>query len=456
MTIYSSSKRFSKYITPLLFLLDLGALNGTIYLISDADFLNTNFLVYTNIAWILIAFYVKFYRLFRFSTIYNVLTLLGSQFALFTLTYFSYFGIFKEGQIINNQLLILTSIFLWVTLIKFVYFFAIKQYRSTGNNFRNVIVLGMDDSAKKIIQLFKEKPGLGYRYKGFFSNEESSDENYLGRVSKSKEYIIENDIDEIYCTLSELKKEAIQKFTQFASQNDRILKLIPNSDELYSKNQSIEYYDNTLIVLNVKKLPFEYPENHVLKRVFDICFSTVVFITVLTWLVPIIWILIRLESKGPVFFKQEREGIRGKPFICFKFRSMRVNTMAHKTHAKKNDNRVTKIGAILRKTSIDELPQFLNVLKGDMSVVGPRPHIENLAIDYQKDVENYIERHAVKPGITGLAQVSGYRGEVKIKADIKNRVRLDIFYIENWSFLLDIKIIAQTVFNVVKGDEKAY
>jgi len=176
----------------------------------------------------------------------------------------------------------------------------------------------------------------------------------------------------------------------------------------------------------------------------------------LSWLIPVLWIIVKIESKGPLLFKQKREGINGKEFICYKFRSMKINDFSDKVHAKKNDSRVTKVGAFLRKTSMDELPQFFNVLLGDMSVVGPRPHIESLSLEYQKDVDDYLKRHIVKPGITGLAQVSGYRGEVQKRSDIKNRVRLDIFYIENWSFLLDLKIIIKTVFNVFKEDEKAY
>jgi putative colanic acid biosynthesis UDP-glucose lipid carrier transferase len=173
-------------------------------------------------------------------------------------------------------------------------------------------------------------------------------------------------------------------------------------------------------------------------------------------LIPILWILIKIESKGPAIFSQKREGLDGEQFICYKFRSMKLNNQADKVHTIENDDRVTRLGAFMRKTSIDELPQFFNVLRGQMSVVGPRPHLPSLSSEYQKDVDDYFRRHIVKPGITGLAQVSGYRGEIKKKSDIKNRVRLDIFYIENWSFLLDIKIILMTVFNVFKGDENAY
>ena len=167
-------------------------------------------------------------------------------------------------------------------------------------------------------------------------------------------------------------------------------------------------------------------------------------------------ILIKLESKGPILFKQQRDGLDGNPFYCYKFRSMKINSVSDKVHATKNDFRVTKIGAFLRKTSMDEFPQFINVLLGDMSVVGPRPHLESLSLEYQKEVDDYLKRHIVKPGITGLAQVSGYRGEIKNQSDIKNRIRFDIFYIENWSFYLDLKIIIRTIFNVFKGEEKAY
>ena len=176
----------------------------------------------------------------------------------------------------------------------------------------------------------------------------------------------------------------------------------------------------------------------------------------MSWLTPLLWVLIKSESKGPLFFKQEREGLDGNKFTCYKFRSMKINKFSDKIHATRNDERVTKLGAFIRKSSIDELPQFFNVLLGDMSIVGPRPHMKSLSIEYQMEIDNYMERHAVKPGITGLAQVSGYRGEVKKKADIKNRIRLDIFYIENWSFFLDLKIIIKTVLNVFKGEEKAY
>jgi putative colanic acid biosynthesis UDP-glucose lipid carrier transferase len=166
-------------------------------------------------------------------------------------------------------------------------------------------------------------------------------------------------------------------------------------------------------------------------------------------------ILIKLESKGPVFFTQGRPGMGENEFVCYKFRSMRVNKTTEK-EASKNDPRVTKVGRFMRKTSIDELPQFINVLKGDMSVVGPRPHLWSQNKEYGNKVKKYMMRHYVKPGITGLAQVSGFRGEITIERDMINRIKFDVFYIENWSLILDLKIIFQTVINIFKGDKKAY
>ena len=185
-------------------------------------------------------------------------------------------------------------------------------------------------------------------------------------------------------------------------------------------------------------------------------FSSIVIVFVLSWLTPLIAILIKLESKGPVFFKQSRNGFNYQEFDCYKFRSMTPNKNANLYQATRGDQRVTKVGKFIRKTSIDELPQFFNVLFGDMSVVGPRPHMVSHTNMYAKKIDKFMVRHFVKPGITGLAQVSGFRGEVETDKDIIGRVKYDIFYIENWSILLDIKIIAQTFINAVRGEEKAY
>jgi putative colanic acid biosysnthesis UDP-glucose lipid carrier transferase len=425
-----------------------------LYFVSDQEFYNSIFIIYIIIFWTLSSILTGYYKILRFTNFFRILSLTFRHFFIFILGFFAFFGIFKEGSVINNQFLILLSILISTFCLKIVSFILLKWYRNLGRNYRKVIVIGIDDSTKKIIELFNQNKSLGYHYVGVFTNKILK--NKLGNIEDSFVYILDNSIDEVYCSLKELDSQMVNKIKFFANSNNINLKLIPDAGKLYSKDQSIEFYDDTLVVLNVKKLPFEFNENHLIKRFFDIIFSLLVCFIVLIWLIPILWILIKLESKGPVIFSQKREGLDGEKFVCYKFRSMKINKISNKTHVSANDVRVTRLGSFMRKSSIDELPQFFNVLKGEMSVVGPRPHLPSLAIEYQKDVDDYLRRHIVKPGITGLAQVSGYRGEIKKKSDIKNRVRLDIFYIENWSFLLDVKIILMTIFNVFKGEENAY
>jgi putative colanic acid biosynthesis UDP-glucose lipid carrier transferase len=195
--------------------------------------------------------------------------------------------------------------------------------------------------------------------------------------------------------------------------------------------------------------------NVTVKRAFDIFFASLVTVFVLSWLIPLIGIIIKLDSKGPVFFKQLRTGKHGQPFYCLKFRSMTPNTDSDRRQATQGDARITKVGAFLRKTSLDELPQFLNVLWGEMSVVGPRPHMVKHTEDYSLVIDNFMDRHVIMPGITGWAQISGHRGETKETAAMAKRVNADIWYMENWSFLLDLRIVLMT-FACLKGSEKAY
>ena len=179
-------------------------------------------------------------------------------------------------------------------------------------------------------------------------------------------------------------------------------------------------------------------------------------ILVLSWLVPIVGLLIWLDNRGPIFFVQQRSGKGGKPFGCIKFRSMKVNRDANSKMATKNDARITRLGRFLRKSSLDEMPQFFNVFMSDMSIVGPRPHMTKHTDDYSKMLNHYMIRHFLKPGITGWAQIHGFRGEIKYMEDINNRVEYDLWYLENWSLWLDTRIIAMTAFNMAKGEKNAY
>ena len=447
--------RYSFLIRPINLLKDLFIFNSILYYIGDRAYVNIKFMLYINIVWLLISYYTGYYKIFRTTGVLKMLNLIFGQFFIFILSFFAFFSLFNEGVIINRQFTILLLILVSLFVSKFTFFYALKIYRGLGKNYRRVIVIGCDKSSNKLKKFIVTNPYLGFKNLGYFTDEKSNSKDYLGRIDEAQEFILENKVDEIYCSLSLVKKEKIKELIWFAKANQRKIKLIPDAREIFSKNLSLQYY-GTLPIFRIKNFPFEYAEIRFVKRVFDILFSFFICLTILSWLVPLLFILIKLESKGPLFFKQKRHGLSGKEFSCYKFRSMNTNSEAHKKSATKDDDRITRIGNFIRKTSIDELPQFLNVLKGDMSVVGPRPHMIKQSEDFENKIDNYIKRNAVKPGITGLAQVSGYRGEIQKKSDIENRVRLDIFYIENWSFLLDIKIIYKTLISVFKGEEKAY
>lgn len=217
-----------------------------------------------------------------------------------------------------------------------------------------------------------------------------------------------------------------------------------------------EIYSGYFPVISQRTIPFDESLHKNSKRFFDVVFSTLIISGILSWLIPVLAIIIKMDSKGPVFFVQKRNGLNNREFKCFKFRSMEINDLADIEQVSKNDKRITRVGKFIRKTSIDELPQFFNVLLGEMSVVGPRPHMVSHTNMYAERIDKFMVRHFIKPGITGLAQTKGFRGEVETDKDIINRVRYDIFYIEKWSLLLDLKIIFNTVYNTLKGDKKAY
>ena len=225
--------------------------------------------------------------------------------------------------------------------------------------------------------------------------------------------------------------------------------------DFHLRRVNIDFFDN-VPVLSFRKEPLKDNLNQLLKRSFDIVFSSFVILLILSWLYPIIAFLIKISSKGSVLFKQQRSGLDNQEFVCYKFRSMRQSVDADSRQATQKDKRVTGIGSFLRKTSLDEFPQFINVFLGNMSIVGPRPHMLKHTEEYSALIKKYMVRQLVKPGITGAAQIRGYRGETKELNDMEARVKWDVWYIENWTLFLDINIIFRTVFDFLKGDEKAY
>ena len=224
----------------------------------------------------------------------------------------------------------------------------------------------------------------------------------------------------------------------------------------YSKKSTYIQSFGHIPIISVRTEPLENLLNRSFKRLFDCVFSLFIILFVFSWLFPILAILIKLESRGPVFFVQVRSGRDNHPFKCYKFRSMRVNKDADHKQATRNDQRITRIGAFLRRTSLDELPQFFNVLIGNMSVVGPRPHMIKHTDQYSQLIDRFMVRHFLKPGITGWAQVNGLRGETKTVDAMLKRVEADVWYLENWSFLLDLKIVFLTVRKSLNGDENAF
>ena len=352
-----------------------------------------------------------------------------------------------------------TKYFVFIILLftwRSVMWLLLNFIRRRGLNYRKVVLLGGGELSLEIRQFFHGHPEIGYRLEGIFLDEYNPSMNgeVKGNIEDSKQFALEHEVDEIYCALSELSNEQVSDIMKFADSNMIRFRVIPDFRGFLNKKVQIDFY-RTIPVLSVMREPLQSLINRFAKRLFDIAFAIVVIIFVFPVLVPAFSILIRLSSHGPIFFRQLRSGKDNRSFTCFKFRTMRVNNVADELQASRNDARITGIGKWLRKTSLDELPQFFNVLIGNMSVVGPRPHMLRHTEEYSKLVDRFMVRHFIKPGITGWAQVNGFRGETIEPSQMKKRVEHDVWYIENWSMLLDLKIIMLTIRKMIYGDENA-
>lgn len=452
----AQSGRYSKYIRPISIVSDLLVIS--LLALFCFNGLNLNYSIYIGyllISWGTIAFFIKFYDVFRFTPPVEILTKIVKQGILFSLLIIAFFPFSKEVIFSENALLRFMGLsFILITTSKFLLFYYLKKYRIiTGSNYRNVVIIGFTTESIRLKELFEERNDYGYRFLGYFSNKKKKAE-ILGDIDYLKTFVIDNQVNEIYCTLDEMTNDQLADIVRFSDENKIEIKFIPGAKEIFSKNLKINYYE-MFPVLTMQKTVLHDPTIKLVKRIFDIVFSLIIIVFILSWVIPLLSLLIKLESKGPVFFKQGRPGLDEKEFFCYKFRSMKLNETTEE-EASKNDPRVTKIGRIIRKTSVDELPQFINVFLGDMSVVGPRPHLWSQNKSYGKKINKYMVRHYIKPGITGLAQVKGFRGEIESDEDMRCRIKLDVFYIDNWSLILDIKIIVQTVLNILNGENKAY
>ncbi len=323
----------------------------------------------------------------------------------------------------------------------------VDRLRRTGYHKKTLIILGSGDSARDYLETIRSQKGYVYDYLGYISGNAQLDGNYLGGYDRLFEVLNEQKPNELICALDISEAAYLEQIMSDCERTGTKVSIIPFC---YRYIPSCPYIDqiDRIPLINIRKIPLDNYANAFLKRAMDF-FGSLIMMILLSPVLLATAIGVKLSSPGPVIFKQERVGLNKELFMMYKFRSMVVNDQSDTAWSTNADPRKTKFGAFIRKFSIDELPQLYNVLKGDMSLVGPRPELPYFVENFQKSVPLYMVKHQVKPGITGLAQVKGYRGDTSIP----KRIEWDIHYIENWSLFLDIKILFQTVFKGLRNEE---
>jgi len=349
-----------------------------------------------------------------------------------------------------------------IGLEKFVLRKILYHLRLKGRNIRSILIVGAGEVGKNFVDAVKNNPHFGYKVIGFLDDKQKTLSNgqYLGKIADLDNILSKKQIDNVVITLPNYATDKLEEAVRISNKYTTRVKIIPDYFKFVSSKYNVSMF-GPFPVISVRDDRVNEFHWRLLKRASDTTFSFLLFTFIFSWFWPVIAIAIKLDSKGPVFFKQERWGRNNKKFFVYKFRSMvtsskDIDKNGRFRQAAKNDPRITRVGRILRKTNFDELPQFWNVLKGEMSTVGPRPHPIQLNLEFKENIKLYMIRHLVKPGITGWAQINGYRGETKEAILMQKRIDHDIWYIENWSFLLDVQIILKTVWNMIKGDSNAY
>lgn len=450
--------RYSRYLKSIIAIIDIAVICAVfIYffitknpkLVHDKSIWLENFssLALIILFWSLLSAKTKIYKIPRNITYTLFLERLIVHVGIFAL------GILLIGKVTKNiffnsfiYTLLLT---LGISLIftKTMIFIMVKYLRSVGINYRNIMFLNEDASSDVLKKTLLERKDYGYKIHEY-KNEKLDAENLVA-------FWKENGIHTLYLPVNAALLKNNKKLLQLAEENRVHITLIPNISEDNFFLYDLEYIQTQPVLVH-KKYPLDYFSNYVVKRIFDVIFSLLVLLLIGIWLFPIIALVIKLTSHGPVFFIQKRYGFHEKIFQCIKFRTMVVNDQSSSKTTSANDQRITKFGKFLRKTSLDEMPQFINVLKGEMSIVGPRPHMLMVDDYYKSKIERYNLRSTVLPGITGLAQVNGLRGDFgDITLEMNKRVLADAFYVRNWTFILDMIIIFKTVFLVIAGDKNA-
>lgn len=335
----------------------------------------------------------------------------------------------------------------------------VKEYRRHGGNMKRVVLVGSTSNNRELFHELTDDASTGYTVLGYFDEEANPkfpECTYLGKPDEVTRWLsMHPQVHYLFCCLPSRYSETIVPIINYCENNLVHFYSVPNLRN-YLHNRVYFNMMGNVPYLSLRQDPLSLPENRLLKRAFDVVFSLLFLCTLFIPILIIVTIVTKITMPGPVFFRQKRNGLNDKEFYCIKFRSMKVNAQADTLQATKDDPRKTRWGNIMRKTNIDELPQFINVLLGDMSIVGPRPHMLKHTEEYSRLIDKYMVRHFVKPGITGWSQVTGYRGETKELKDMEGRIIGDIWYIEHWSFWLDLYIIYKTVANAVHGEKNAY
>ncbi|MCH7771300.1 MAG: undecaprenyl-phosphate glucose phosphotransferase, partial [Bacteroidetes bacterium] len=420
-------------------------------------------LVGLNILWILLSntsgFYSDFHsRNFPFQFV-NILKETAAQ----VITSILFIFLVKEDLFTRNFIILYTILLIFfISLRTIVFRKVLKSLRRKGKNIRNLLIIGTGEVAYNFKSMINSNPDFGYHFTGFVTETEIDDSanDVVGKTDELEKLISELSVDEVVIAVKDKSDVFLDEIITICNRKAVRTHIIPDYFKFISNRFQVTMFGDFPII-TVRKEPLEEVHWRFFKRMFDIIFSLLVIIFIFSWLYPIIFILTKIFSPGPVFFIQERVGIKNEKFNCYKFRTMIVsakNSASNFQPVVENDPRVTKIGGILRKSNLDEFPQFINVLKGDMSVVGPRPHAVFYDERYGKIVDAIRIRHLVKPGITGWAQVRGLRGDVPDEEEnirrTKKRIEYDVWYIENWSLTLDVQIILITIWQMLKGKTK--
>ncbi len=406
-------------------------------------------LIISNLAWILAYIIIPKFVLYANIGFTDRLYRMLKRAVVFTLvSYALYFPFDVNLAYLETYVILASSFFLFtIFAVSFIYYKTVKYYHLRHRRLRRTLLIGNNAPLQEIEKIIKANPILDYMYIDNLPQEENK---LFGDMNKLEKIIKQKNIHVLFVAIMDLRHitpcniEANQ-LLEFCNKIGIRLFYVPANQDI-PKRKYNTYKLARINVFNPQQIPLDTIENQVIKRLFDMVFSSVMILLVLSWLYPILAIFIKLSSKGPVLFTQARTGINQITFNCYKFRSMRMNVEADSKQATEDDPRITKIGKFIRKTNLDELPQFFNVFKGDMSVVGPRPHMLAHTTQYAPMVDNYLVRHYVKPGVTGWAQINGLRGETDELWKMEKRVEYDMDYINNWSLDWDFVIVWKTIF----------